>query len=193
MSTLVFIRHGETDMAGKFCGQSDPDLNTAGERDAMRVAEAVSMVGIARIYSSDLRRASQTAAAIARCTGIEVNFLTKLREIYFGHWEGLTWQEIAVRFPEEADLWLREFPRRSAPGGESYKAFIARIDAAIAYLLREAAGMTTAIVTHRGVMRHALSRHFSFTEDEAWSKTAAYGAVVVAQSEITEACASRSL
>jgi broad specificity phosphatase PhoE len=178
MSTLVFIRHGEIDMAGRFCGHSDPELNAAGEHDAMHVAEAVSKVGIERIYSSDLRRASQTAAAIARYTGIEVNYLTELREIYFGQWEGLAWQEIEVRFPEEADLWLREFPLRSAPGGEAYPAFTARIDAAIATLLRETAGMASAVVTHRGVMRYALSKFFGFAQAEAWTRTAAYGTMV---------------
>ena len=72
MNTIVFIRHGETDMAGRFCGHSDPDLNPAGESQAIRVAEEAAMLGIERIYSSDLRRASRTAAAIAQRIGVGV-------------------------------------------------------------------------------------------------------------------------
>jgi len=177
---IVLIRHGATDMAGRFCGHSDPELNAAGEAEAIRIAEEVSRLGAGRIYSSDLRRASQTAAAIAQRTGIAVSYLTGLREIDFGEWEGLAWQQIELRFPCEADRWLREFPLRGAPGGETYASFAARVDAAIATMLRETAGVTAAVVTHGGVMRHALTRFFGFSDGEAWAKTALYGAMVIA-------------
>jgi len=182
MSTIVLIRHGKTCMAGRFCGRSDPELNAVGKREAVHVAENVSKLDIERIYSSDLRRASQTAKAIAQRTGIAIDCLTGLREIDFGQWEGLTWNEIEVQFPHEADLWLQEFPSRSAPGGETYTAFTARVETAIAALLCEAVGMTIAVVTHRGVMRHALTKFFGFAETEAWERTAAYGATVITTS-----------
>jgi broad specificity phosphatase PhoE len=178
--TIVLIRHAETDMAGRFCGHSDPALNAVGERQAICVAEEVSKLGIGRICSSDLRRASQTAAAIAQRTGIAVNYLTGLREIHFGQWECLAWEEIEVRFPEEADLWLRKFPSPSTPGGEAYIPFTARVDTAIATLLCETADVTTAVVTHRGVMRYALTKFFGFSEANAWTRTARYGATVIA-------------
>jgi alpha-ribazole phosphatase len=178
--TIVLIRHANTDMVGRFCGHSDPALNAIGERQAIFVAEEVSKLGIGRICSSDLRRASQTAAAIAQRTGIAVDYLKELREIHFGQWEGLAWQEIELRFPEEADSWLREFPLQSAPDGETYTAFRERIDTAIATLLRETADMTTAVVTHGGVMRYALTEFFSFAEAEAWTRTVRPGATVIA-------------
>jgi broad specificity phosphatase PhoE len=179
MSTVVLIRHGETDWAGKFCGYSDPRLNASGKRDAIRVAEEVSRLDIARIYSSDLRRAAQTARAIAKRTGIAVEFLTGLREIHFGQWEGLSWHEIESRSADEAHLWQREFPFQSAPGGETYSGFTTRVETTIEALLREAPGMTVAVVTHRGVMRHALTKLFGFAETEASSRTAAYGSTVI--------------
>jgi alpha-ribazole phosphatase len=180
MSALIFIRHGETDMAGRFCGHSDPELNAAGELQVARVAEEVANLGIERIYSSDLLRAAQTASVLARRIGVEVELREKLREMDFGSWEGLRWQETEARFPQEADRWLQEFPLRSAPGGEAYAAFTARIEAAIKPLLRESHVRMIAVVTHRGVMRYALTRFFGFSEPEAWTRTAPYGAVVVA-------------
>jgi broad specificity phosphatase PhoE len=179
MSTIIFIRHGETDMVGSFCGHSDPKLNLAGEEQAIRLAEEAATLKIERIYSSDLRRAAQTAARIAQRTGAGVDYLTSLREIHFGLWEGLHWHEIENRFPEEADRWLREFPLRSAPGGEAYVDFTARIEAVLAPFLKGAAGRTIAIVTHRGVMRYALTKFFGFSEEEAWTRTATYCATVV--------------
>jgi alpha-ribazole phosphatase/probable phosphoglycerate mutase len=180
MNTLIFIRHGETEMAGRFCGHSDPDLNSAGELQIMCAAEEVAELGVQRIYSSDLMRASQTAIAIGQRIGVPIEFRDDLREINFGLWEGLSWQEIEDQFPQEASRWMNEFPLHCAPGGESYAAFTARIDAAILPLLCEAPALTTAIVTHRGVMRYALTRFFGFTEEEASDKTASYAAVVVA-------------
>lgn len=180
MSTIIFIRHGETGMAGTFCGHSDPDLNPAGESQVIRLAEDVTMLGIERIYSSDLRRVAQTATAIAQRIGVDVVYLPALREIDFGLWEGLKWQQIEDRFPAEADRWLREFPMRSAPGGETYADFTARVDAAFALIRERAAGKNTAIVTHRGVMRYALTKFFGFSVDDAWTKTAPYCATVMA-------------
>ena len=182
MSTLIFIRHGETDMAGKFCGHSDPELNAAGELQAVGVAEQVAALGIERIYSSDLLRAAQTAALLARRIGIEVELRENLREMYFGSWEGLSWQEIEARFPQESVRWLEESPLRSAPEGEAYSIFTARIDAAIEPLLRESQVRTIAVVTHRGVIQYALTKFFGFSEKEAWAMTAPYAAVVVAGS-----------
>jgi broad specificity phosphatase PhoE len=138
------------------------------------------MLGIERIYSSDLRRASQTATAIAQRIGVDTAYVPALREIHFGLWEGLNWQEIEERFPEHAARWLCEFPLHRAPGGESYTEFTARIDAVITPFLEAATAATIAIVTHRGVMRYALTKFFDFSEDEAWTKTAPYCATIVA-------------
>jgi alpha-ribazole phosphatase len=180
MSEAILIRHGETEMAGRFCGQSDPDLNPAGELQAERAAEEVAQMGVGRIVSSDLLRAARTATAIGKRIGLPVEFRRDLREISFGLWEGLAWDEIERRFPEEAAAWMSEFPLRSAPEGESYAAFTARIDAAIGAILAEAEGRTTAIVSHRGVMNYALTKFFGCSEGEAFAKTAPYGAAIVA-------------
>jgi broad specificity phosphatase PhoE len=182
MSTIVLIRHGETDLAGRFCGYSDPRLNASGERDAIRVAEEISRLDISCIYSSDLHRAAQTARAIAKQTGITVEYLRELREIHFGRWEGLSWNEIETRFADEAHRWLREFLFQSAPGGETYTDFTTRVETAIAPLLRGAPEMMIAVVTHRGVMRHVLTELFGFAETEASTRTAVYGATVIAAS-----------
>jgi alpha-ribazole phosphatase/probable phosphoglycerate mutase len=180
MSTLIFIRHGETDMAGNFCGHSDPRLNLAGELQIARVADEVAPLGIQRIYSSNLLRALRTATIIGQRIGVHVELRDNLQEIDFGLWEGLGWLEIEARFPQEAGRWLQEFPLRSAPEGEAYTDFTARIEMAIESLLCEAPSLTTAIVTHRGVMSYALTKFFGFTDEEAWTKTAPYGAVVIA-------------
>ena len=180
MNGIVLIRHAETDLSGKFCGHSDPDLNTAGENRLHSLVEEVAGLGIECIYSSDLRRAARTASAIGECVGVQVEFRPGLREIHFGLWEGLRWEEVHERYPAEAKLWLSEFPTRSAPGGEPYREFVARVESEFRWLIGENGGSMCVVVTHRGVMHYALTRFFDFSETEARQRTENYGAIVIA-------------
>jgi broad specificity phosphatase PhoE len=180
MNKFVFIRHGETDMAGRFCGHSDPDLNAAGLEHARQAAERIAEEKIQRIYASDLRRAAHTAEIVGARIGVEVEFRSGLRELGFGAWEGLAWSEIEERFPREAGRWIREFPHRAAPQGEEYADFTARVENAMELLLVEAKSATIAVVAHRGAISHALTAFFGYTEADAWNATAQYGAVIVA-------------
>jgi len=180
MNGIVLIRHAETDFAGKFCGQSDPDLNAAGEQRLRSLGEEIVPLGIKHIYSSDLCRASRTAAAIGERIRASVELRPGLREIHFGLWEGLSWEEVERQYPHEAELWTREFPTRSAPHGESYRDFIARVEAEFHLLVRETEEIMSAVVTHRGVLRYALTRFFGFTETDARSRTEGFGAIILA-------------
>jgi len=180
MNEVILIRHVETDLAGTFCGQTDPDLNAAGERGLRSVLEEIRHLGITRIYSSDLRRASRTAFAIGERVGAPVELRPGLREIHFGRWEGLTWDQIELSYPREAELWVREFPERSAPDGEAYRDFVARVEAEFRGVIAQQRNAPLAVVTHRGVLQYAMSQFFGFTRDEARKRTGNYGAIVVA-------------
>ncbi|HXZ31965.1 MAG TPA: histidine phosphatase family protein [Terriglobales bacterium] len=179
MTEIVLIRHAETDLAGKFCGHSDPDLNAAGLHRLRSIMEEVAPLGITRIYSSDLRRASRTATTISERIGAPVEFRSGFREIHFGRWEGLTWDQVQRSYPTEAELWVRDFPARSAPEGEAYRDFTARVEAEFRRVIAQHKNTPLAVVTHSGVMQCALTRFFGFTRDEARKETENYGAIVV--------------
>ncbi len=178
MSALILVRHGETNLAGRFCGQIDPPLNEAGNLQAAQAAREVAQLGIARIHSSSLLRARQTAEKIAQSSGREIELLPELREIGFGAWEGLDWTEIEARWPQESRRWAEEFPHRSAPQGEPYAEFCARVDSCIASIA-STVPMPVAVVTHRGVMLRVLTRFFGYSEQQARTITAPYCAEVV--------------
>jgi broad specificity phosphatase PhoE len=175
---ILLIRHAETDLAGRFCGHSDPELNAAGEQRLQSMVEEIALLGIERIYSSDLRRAARTAIAIGERIGVGVEFRPGLREIYFGLWEGFSWEEIQRKYATEAQRWLGEFPLWSAPEGETYQDFGARVEAEFEPLIQQSGTIRQAVVTHRGVMQYALTRYFGFSEAEAWRRTESYGAMV---------------
>lgn len=178
MKEIVLIRHAETAMAGRFCGHSDPDLNAIGEIQLARIVEQVLPLEIDRIVSSDLRRAFRTAQAIGERIGLDPEFRQRLREIHFGLWEGISWNEITACFPCEAQKWIAEFPT-NAPQGEPYAEFCARVEAEFRSLLHSSANRVTAVVTHRGPMTYGLTRFFGRNQQEAFEQTAAYGAVIV--------------
>ena len=174
MSRLIFVRHGETDCAGSFCGQIDPDLNAAGERQAEEISRDPRLANLETIYSSDLRRAWRTAEAIAARTGAAHHVSADLREIAFGEWEGLRWNEIECRSPEEARLWTAQYPNRPAPGGENFRDFNQRVLRGMQRIWEHSSG-PLCIVSHGGVIRVALTRLFGISEENAWAWTKQYG------------------
>jgi broad specificity phosphatase PhoE len=104
---LVVWRHGNTDWnaGGRVQGQSDVPLNDVGRQQAVEAAELLVRLRPAAIVASDLRRAADTASALAALTGLSVKHDSRLRERFFGHWEGLLMREVAERFPAEYARW----------------------------------------------------------------------------------------
>jgi alpha-ribazole phosphatase len=164
-------------MAGRFCGQSDPELNEQGRQQLPGLVNRLSQHAIRRVYSSDLRRAQQTAEAIARHFGAGLQVRPGLREIDFGLWEGLSWSEIEVRDPALAKSWA-EYPNSTAPGGEPLQQFQARVRRETAFLLGQATQSPIAVVTHAGFIRLLLTKWCRISEPEAWDRTKDYGSVV---------------
>lgn len=184
MKHLLLIRHAETDMAGRFCGHSDPELNERGRQQLAGVVDRLSEYAFRRIYTSDLRRARQTADAIA--THLEIGFEARpgLREIHFGQWEGLSWSEIEACDPDLAKIWAERYPNCTAPGGESLQQFERRVRAESALLFAAATECPVAVVAHAGFMRVLLTKFYGVPEEEAWKLTKEYGSVVALDTNV---------
>lgn len=178
MKHLLLIRHAETDMAGRFCGHSDPELNERGRQQLAGVVDRLSEYAVRRIYTSDLRRARQTAEAIASHYGIGLEVRLGLREIHFGQWEGLSWSEIEAHDAALAKSWAERYPNVTAPGGESLQQFERRVRAESAFLFAAATECPIAVVAHAGFIRVLLTNFYGVPEEEAWKFTKEYGSVV---------------
>lgn len=171
MSSLLFIRHAETDMAGTFCGHSDPPICSYGYSQMNTLATRLEPEVFDAIYCSDLRRALATAESLAQKFGIPVTILPRLREIYFGEWEGLRWTEIEQRDPAYALRWSESFPNLPAPGGEAFAVFRARVLEQVEDLVRLPDDKRIAVVTHGGVMRVVLQTFLGHSKEQAWEAT----------------------
>lgn len=151
---LILIRHGETawNRATRIQGHTDIPLNSVGLTQAERLAQALVDEPLAAIYSSDLARARQTAEALARVQGLDVRLDAALRERAFGRFEGLSWDEITQRYPEDAARWRRREADFDVGGGESLAVFSARCRAAVLRIAAAHPGQSIAIVAHGGVL-----------------------------------------
>jgi broad specificity phosphatase PhoE len=174
METLLFIRHAQTDLAGRFCGHSNPPVNEAGQRQIEEMLKILKTESIDAVYTSDLARAFATADAIGRTVGCSPVTVPGFREICFGEWEGLSWSEIESRDPDYARQWSDAYPQLAAPGGEPFEAFQTRVLAEVQRILAITSERCAAVVTHAGVMRVVLRSLCGAEEREAWDRTGTY-------------------
>ncbi len=178
MKQLLLIRHAETDLAGTFCGHSDPPLNAAGLAQVQRLLPLLSDAPPDAVFTSDLLRAVETADPIARFFNIPCSHRAALREIDFGRWEGLRWSEIEALDPGYAASWVQAFPSMPTPGGERFKDFESRVLDAVHAIVEETASASVALVTHAGVMRTILRQRAGIDDEQAWRLTKPYCAAL---------------
>jgi len=157
-TTIYFVRHGETILTPtrKFSGTGalDPELTADGLAQAERVAAEVAKLEPEVLISSPLKRARQTADAIARATGLSVIDDTDWYELSFGSWDGKSIEEVKSETPEDYQAWVNSSSYRPG-GGESYDEAALRIDAAMEKVLSQYPGQKVVVVTHNGVIKSA--------------------------------------
>ncbi|MDW8122848.1 MAG: histidine phosphatase family protein [Armatimonadota bacterium] len=154
--TLVYlIRHGETEWNrdDRLLGKTDLPLNDRGRRQAARLAQRLSNVPLTALYTSPLKRAVETATAIASVHSLNVTVIESLREIDYGEWEGMTLQEAAERFPDLETKRRTDPLRFQAPGGEAFEDFIGRVLTTFERIASAHFGQTIAVVAHQTVNR----------------------------------------
>jgi probable phosphoglycerate mutase len=107
VSRLIVWRHGNTDWnaSHRVQGQTDVALNVLGKQQAVDAADLLIRMRPDVIVSSDLQRAADTAAVLAALSGLSVEYDKRLRERFFGAWQGLTMTEVAALYPEDHARW----------------------------------------------------------------------------------------
>ena len=171
--TRVFaLRHGQTawNVSRRIQGHVDEPLDDTGRWQAQRLAQALAGEGIVAIYSSDLRRAHDTALALAAATRLPVVTRTDLRERAFGRFEGATPAEIEQRWPEDALRWRRREAAYAPGGGESLADLYARSVSAATALAARHRGQAIALVAHGGVLDclYRAALHIELAAPRSW-------------------------
>ncbi len=168
---VILLRHGQTDWnSGKrYQGHSDVPLNETGRRQAAKLGRRLAGLPLKAVYSSDLTRAVQTAEAVALQHGLKVLERPAFRELNFGLWEGLSYEQIVSGWP----LWLSAMYARPsigyAPRGESFPQVRRRALAGLRACIAAHPAELIAIVSHGGTLRTILCEALGKPLDELWS------------------------
>ncbi len=147
---VIFIRPGETDWNRdlRYQGWVAIPLNAYGQRQAQRLANYIRNIGVVALYTSDLKRADETAALLAAKLGSEPIADQRLRERDIGTWQGLTQKEMQSWYPTEYAQFVADPDGYRVAGGESRKDVRERILAAFNEFLTTDKGETIAILSH---------------------------------------------
>lgn len=151
---VLLIRHGQSrgNAEGRFGGHTDTPLSARGRRQAEATAKALAKEKFNRIYSSDLKRAVETANPLAKLTCAPLEATDAFRERSVGVMEGLTFEEAAAQYPEQyAALLHRDF-EHVLLGGESYRQTLDRAATKLDEIIQKHKGGRIAVFTHTGAI-----------------------------------------
>ncbi len=159
LTRIYLARHGQVvnHHELRYNGHFDVDITDTGVEQMRRLADLLANEPVKAVYSSDLQRAVKGARIIGARIGIEPVMKHPLRELSLGRWEGLTREEAAERFPEEAGFRFKDLAVSKIKGGESLLDLKARVMPAIGGIIELHRGSSVCIVAHGGVNRVILS------------------------------------
>ena len=157
ITKIILVRHGQSlgNLNRTFLGHTDLDLSEMGCLQAETTAEHLKNVEINKIYSSDLKRAYNTAIPHAKMRNLDVISSKNLREAYVGKWENMNVDQLIEIWGREmfADQWKARFGEFKFPDGESIKEAGERFYAEVFKISSENEGKTILICAHAAVIR----------------------------------------
>ena len=165
-TTLVLVRHGATDHTvdkrfSSGLGGSNPGLADEGRAQVRATADWLAPLAeeIDAVVTSPVRRTHESAEILAERLDRALQTEDGLAEMEFGSWDGLTFDEIRDRYPDELDTWLGSLDHQPG-GGESFRVVEKRVLASLERLLADHAGQTLLVVSHvtpiKVLVAHAL-------------------------------------
>ncbi|MBC2851394.1 histidine phosphatase family protein [Cetobacterium sp. 8H] len=178
MGKIILVRHGETELntAGIFFGVMDPELTEKGIEQAKRAKKILEDLEYHKIYTSDLKRAKETAEII-NYKNIDMVLTEDLREINFGIFEGYKYEELLEKYPIEVKKSQEDWKNYNYETGESVLQLQKR---AINFIEKELdLYKNTVLVTHWGVINTILSYYFSDGLDAYWKFSVKNGGIVI--------------
>ncbi len=171
MSCCIYlVRHGETGWNAlmKYQGHADVPLSAHGRRQAELLGKRLAGETFHGFYSSDLKRAYETAKSISRYHDLEVKLVPELREINYGFWEGLTAKEISESFADQAKKWWEKPLLTRIPGGETLSEMVERSVGAIKKIVSLHDGENVVVVAHGGAIRSIVGTVLGMDLNKYW-------------------------
>lgn len=152
---LWLIRHGEPaeEFRGRCYGSLDVGLSETGRVQVAEIARYLVGERATAIYASPRLRTVESARILADGFRRPIEIVPDLREIDFGDFEGLSYDDIAARYPDLYKQWMESPTEVQFPNGECEAQVRSRVLRAFEKICREQEGHTAIVVTHGGVIR----------------------------------------
>lgn len=174
---LYLLRHGQVadGHTHRYHGNNDIELSPQGVKQLEAAAAQLQEVELAGVYASDLTRSRQGAEIICRGRDLKPRSLPEFREIHFGVWEGLSFQEIAEQYPDHLQARFQDLANFRIPGGESLMDLKARALPALQGLVEAHQNQAFLLVAHAGLNRVILSEALGLTLQNLFRLDQNYG------------------
>lgn len=171
MTKIIFVRHGQTEwnVLGRYQGQTDVALSPLGIEQAEKLAAHFPVDKIEAVYSSDLARAMKTARCVADRFGLTVEPRLELRELNFGDWEGLTYDEIVAKWPDALENFFQHPDVLEIPHGESFPKLRERALACVEEIVARHPDQTVAVFAHGAILRTILTAALHMDLQYVWT------------------------
>ena len=171
MTKIIFVRHGQTEwnVLGRYQGQTDIALSPLGIEQAEKLAAHFPVDKVEAVYSSDLVRAMTTARCVADRFGLTVEPRLELRELNFGDWEGLTYDEIVAKWPDALNNFFQHPDVLEIPHGESFPKLRERALDAVEKIVACHPNQTVAVFAHGAILRTILTAALHMDLKYVWT------------------------
>ncbi|HZV33397.1 MAG TPA: histidine phosphatase family protein [Verrucomicrobiae bacterium] len=158
-TSLFLLRHAEVEARYHriFGGTIDMELSPRGHEQAAILARHLKQKSFDAIYASPMKRVQQTLAPLLEGRNTTPVVMAGLREVDFGDWTGLGWDQVKEKYNISAFDWLSQLEHAAIPNAESANAFRGRVEPCVQQILRDHPGQTVAIACHGGTIRMILS------------------------------------
>jgi len=159
MTEIIIIRHGETEWnkTGRFQGHSDVPLSAEGRAQAAALGQNLALDHVHAIYASDLTRAMETAAPLAKRFGLEVISDPLLRELNFGAWEGRNFNDVNAENPNAMKNFYTDPEQADIPESEPFPEFQRRVAGRVREIVAQERGKRIVVVSHGASIRILLA------------------------------------
>lgn len=181
MQTFYLVRHALTDWneEDRFQGVSDIPLNQKGREQALALSRRLANMSINGIISSDLLRARETARIITQFYDLDLILDSRLREMDFGLWEGMTYDEVKAEYPERAASWEQNWTEVTTPDGENFQGFTDRVHEFCQESLLEQQPGDVLVVAHGGSLGVVLCFLMGLNPERYWQFDMALASISV--------------
>jgi broad specificity phosphatase PhoE len=152
---LLLIRHAEIEelYQGLFGGRIDMELSPRGHEQAAALAKWLYQKPLAAIYASPMKRVQQTLAPLLVNGAPKPVILSDLRELDFGDWTGLAWEEVQTKFGVSPFSWLEQLECDGIANAESAETLQDRVEPCLRQILAAHSGQQAAVFCHGGIIR----------------------------------------